>query len=172
MLAPVGRMPSILSEIEARLLKLRQETAAQRASQLRSLWRVLANGIASGADDSVKAPEKAAACRTPRKRKVGVWLVRQVFTLIGKGYKKKDIARTLEISEATLRMIVAGTYPNLDSEAMDAWREAHRTHNAAETPRNGAKQGARADGGIGGSRPGFERSGGVLDGFGKNGAAP
>jgi len=155
MLAPLERMPAILGEIEAQLLRLGQSTAARRASMLRNRWRMLISGL------NAPTPIKSTRKRSAGRRKVNAFVVRQAFLLIGKGHKKTEIARALGISDGALRQVVAGTY-SLDAEATDAWWETFGTKNTATACFDGGKPAAQGLQGISGSPVELARSGGDL----------
>lgn len=173
MLAPLARMPSILAEIEVQLLKLRQETAARRVSLLRNQWRALA-GTVSGETKKTSRTQAGDARkrRTPAKRKVNAWVVRQAFALVAKQYRKKEVAVALGVSDETLRKIVSGTYPSFDQQALDAWWETFGTQNAEQASFTAPKTVASMSGGTGVGLAPSERAQAVLGSPEKSGAKP
>lgn len=164
MLAPIGRMATILGEVESQLLKHQQHKAAQRARQLRLQWRNLYQSIGAGGDgkEPSKSLQDVAKRRPPSTRRVNAWVVRQAFQLLARGEQRKDIAKALRISLGTLRQVVAGTYPSLDSEGTDAWWETFGTQNTPAASFGAAKTGASPHGDSAGSPAAFDAPAGVL----------
>lgn len=164
MLAPIGRMATILGEVESQLIKHQQHKAAQRARQLRLQWRNLYQSIGTGGDgkEPSASPQSAAKRRPPSTRRVNAWVVRQAFQLVARGEKRKDIAAALRISQATLQQLVAGTYPSLDSDGTDAWWETFGTQNTPAASVITPKTGAALHGGSAGSSMAFGAPAGVL----------
>lgn len=142
LLAPASRLGAILGEVQQYLQA--RFAAAARVKALRASWRAIHDELRH-AHVATHAPVK----RAQRRRKVDAYVVRQVFTLTGKGVPNTGIARALRVSVRTVQYVAAGSYP-LGPEALAAWTETFgRASSAGQAAQNTCKQADRAQQGAG-----------------------